>query len=126
MNEERLQILKMVQQGTITAEEAAKLLGALDDSARGPARDAPQGNARWIRVRITDQNTGKKKVNVNIPMGVAEAAVRLGARFGTHKVPEMGDLDLNEILTAVRTGNFGKVVDIDDAESGDHVEVYVE
>jgi hypothetical protein len=126
MNEERLQILKMVQQGTITAEEASKLLSALDDGARGPARDVPQGNARWIRVRITDQNTGKKKVNVNIPMGVAEAAVRLGARFGTHKVPEMGELDINEIMAAIRSGNQGKIVDIDDEETGDHVEVSVD
>ena len=54
--EERLRILKMIEEGTITAEEGAGLLSAVAESAskKKPAR----GDAvppRWFRVRVTDR-----------------------------------------------------------------------
>ena len=126
MNEERMQILKMVQDGVITAEEAAKLLAALEDRGRDGVRGPGDGKSRWFRVRVTDLKTGKRKVNVNIPMGLVEVGARLGARFGAKTDAELGDLDLKGILDMVRAGADGKLVDIDDDEEGEHVEVYVE
>ena len=126
MNDDRMQVLKMVQEGKITPEEAAKLLSALEDGNRPPGRPAADGKKRWFRVRITDLKTGKRKVNVNIPMGLVDVGMRLGARFGERRVPEMGEIDYKELMEAVRSGAEGKLVDIDDEESGDHVEVYVE
>ena len=60
--EERMQILKMIQEGKITADEGAKLLEALNASAktekRPPAPPPPPGmpgsDSRWFRVRVTD------------------------------------------------------------------------
>lgn len=126
MNDDKMQVLKMLQEGKITAEEAAKLLSALDDGVRAPGGPASGGKGRWVRVRVTDGRTGKKKVNVNIPMGLVEVGARLGARFGDKKMPELGEIDLKEIMEAVRSGAEGKLVDIDDEETGDHVEVYVD
>lgn len=126
MNDERMQILKMVQEGTITAEEAAKLLSALDAGAKeqaGPNRD---GKNRWFRVRVTDLQSGKRKVNVNIPMGLMEVGARMGMRFGARHGNEMGDLNLAEILNMVRDGAQGKLVDVEDEEDGEHVEVFVD
>ncbi len=126
MNDERMQILKMVQEGTITAEEAAKLLSALDAGTKeqaGPNRD---GKNRWFRVRVTDLQTGKRKVNVNIPMGLMEVGARMGMRFGARHGAEMGDLNLAEILNMVRDGAQGKLVDVEDEEDGEHVEVFVD
>jgi hypothetical protein len=125
MNDERMQILKMVQDGTITAEEAAKLLSALEAGAKEPPGSTRDGKNRWIRVRVTDLQTGKRKVNVNIPLGLAEIGARMGMRFGA-RGGEMGDVNLTEILTMVRDGTQGKLVDVEDEEDGEHVEVYVD
>ncbi|HJX38132.1 MAG TPA: hypothetical protein VJ714_06015, partial [Anaerolineae bacterium] len=77
-DEERLQILKMIEGGQITAEEGAKLLAALEEPSR---REKPSGSPRWFRVRVTDINTGKQKVNVNLPLTVLDLGAKIGAKF---------------------------------------------
>lgn len=119
--EERMQILKMIQEGKISAEEGARLLGALGKKSSAPA--APGGQAaRWFRVRVTDMNTGKRKVSVNIPMGLVNVGIKMGARF----VPESADIDLEEIAEQIRSGAHGKIIDVTDEESGELVEVFIE
>jgi hypothetical protein len=126
--EERMQILKMIQEGKITAEEGAKLLQALSASSKPdkrppapPPAGAP-GDPRWFRVRVTDTRTGKNKVNVNIPMGLVNVGLKMGARF----TPNMEGVNFEEIMTAIKSGASGKVMDVTDEESGEHVEIYVE
>ncbi|MEW6233671.1 MAG: hypothetical protein AB1566_15355, partial [Chloroflexota bacterium] len=77
-------------------------------------------------VRVTDMRTGKRKVNVNIPLGLAEIGARMGVRFGARRAAELGGLDLDEILDAIKSGTEGKIVDVEDEEHGEKVEVFVE
>ncbi len=128
--EERMQILKMIQEGKITADEGAKLLEALNVSSKTDKRPpappsmpgAPGGDARWFRVRVTDLHSGKNKVNVNIPMGLVNVGVKMGARFA----PNLEGVNLEEMMQAIRSGASGKIIDVTDEESGEHVEIYVE
>ncbi len=126
--EERMQILKMIQDGKITAEEGAKLLQALGASSKAdkrPPAPPPPGmtsDPRWFRVRVTDTRTGKNKVNVNIPMSLVNVGLKMGARF----TPNMEGVNFEEIMTAIKSGASGKVMDVTDEESGEHVEIYVE
>jgi len=119
--EERMKILKMVEEGKITAEEAARLLTAL---ARSDRRRSASGSeeARWLRVQVTDIESGKQSVNVTLPMSLVNVGLRMGARF----VPEMDGLQMEEIAQAVREGATGKIIDIDDLDEGQHVEVYLD
>ena len=119
--EERMKILKMVEEGKISAEEAARLLGALGRNDRKVAPEA-EGEARWLRVRVTDFETGKPSVNVTLPLSLVSVGLRMGARF----VPEMDGLQMEEIAAAIREGITGKIIDIDDMDEGQHVEVYLE
>jgi len=119
--EERMRILQMIQEGKVTAEEGAKLLQALG-SSRQSAPPTPKRDPRTLRVRITDLGTGKTKVNVNIPMGLVNVGVKLGARF----TPSSAEIDYDEIMDAIQSGASGKLVDLEDLESGEHVEVWVE
>jgi hypothetical protein len=128
-SEERMRILQMIQEGKITAEEGAKLLEALGKSKKPPVPPlpprpphAPGRDARLLRVRITDLKTGKTKVNVNIPMGLVNVGIRLGARF----MPTSADVDLDEIMAAIDAGTTGKVVDVEEVEEGERVEVWIE
>jgi hypothetical protein len=121
-NEERMQVLKMIENRQITAAEGAKLLEAID-TASGKEQQAAAGRApRWFRVRITDKLTGKPKVNVNIPMGLVNVGMRMGAKFA----PDMAGLDLDEVMQAVKHGAQGKIIEVDNEEEAEHVEIYVE
>jgi hypothetical protein len=122
LKEERLQILKMIESGTITADEGAKLLAALEEGASKSERPEAPGQARWMRIRVTDLKTGRAKVNVNLPMGLVNFGMKMGARFA----PEMENLDLNEIMQAIQEGAQGKLVEVEDEEDNERVQIYVE
>jgi hypothetical protein len=118
---ERMQILKMIQEGKVSPEEGARLLSALGTKPSHPA--APSGaDARWFRVRVTDTESGKNKVNINIPMGLVNVGMRMGARF----VPENSDINLEELFEQIRSGAHGKIIEVIDDESGEHVEIFIE
>ena len=127
--EERMKILKMVEDGKVTAEDGAKLLAALDDSRKTaprppmpPPAPGTTASGRWLRIRVTDVNTGRPKVNVNIPMGLVNVGLKMGAKFA----PEVDGLDVQQITEAINSGMTGKIIDVMDEEDGEHVEIYVE
>jgi hypothetical protein len=122
--EERMQILRMIEEGKITASEGADLLRALESSDRGMANEPLKGTSkpRWFRVRVTDINSGRKKVDVNIPMGLVNVGIKMGAKFA----PEIEGEQFETIMEAVRSGQQGKIMDVYDEEDGEHVEIFVE
>ncbi len=123
--EERMQILSMVAEGKITAEEGAKLLAALEpDKKAKPVVRAPEAPSepRWFRVRVTDLRTGKAKVSVNLPFGLVDVGMRMGARFA----PELENIDMAQIVEQVKAGGQGKIVEVEDEEDGERVEIYIE
>lgn len=122
--EERLQILKMIEQGKITASEGAELLRALEQDTQTPKTEPLRGasSPRWFRVRVTDMKSGRNKVNVNLPMGLVNVGIKMGARFA----PEMEGANYDQIMQAVRSGQQGKILDITNDEDGERVEIFVE
>jgi len=119
--EERAQILKMVENGTITAEEAAKLLDAIEEAPTHEGQEG-KGRARWFRVRVTDTTTGRTRANINIPVGLLNIGMRMGAKYA----PNMSEDDMEQVLKAIKDGTLGKIIDVMDSEEGEHVEIYVE
>lgn len=121
-SEERMKILKMLEEGKITADEAARLIRALTKSKSERTTNLSEASQRWLRVRVTDLQGERTSVNVNLPMDLVNVGLRMGARFS----PEMEGLDIDEISDALRQGLTGKIVDVIDEEEGQRVEVYVE
>jgi hypothetical protein len=141
-SEERLQILRMVQEGKISAEEGMHLLEALANpparteaptpAAPLPSSSMPQTPAsaespslrtpRWFRVRVTDTSTGKVRVNVRLPITVVNAGMKMGARFS----PEVEGLKIDDLSALINSGTIGQIVDVFDEEDGEHVEVFLE
>jgi hypothetical protein len=123
--EERMRILDMVAQSKISAEEGAKLLAALSEGEkkREPPRKMGQPSTpRWFRVRVTDLESGRDKVNVNLPMSLVDVGTRMGARFA----PELEDMDVHEIMMQIKSGAQGKIIEVEDVDEGERVEIYVE
>jgi hypothetical protein len=124
--DERVKILNMIAEGKITAEEGAQLLSALRTADRRPAAGGVpgtvSGNARFLRVRVSDSNTGRVKANINIPMSLLHVAVRIGARFA----PDLEGLDFGEVMEIINTGARGKIIEVSDEDDGERVEIYAE
>jgi hypothetical protein len=120
-SEERMQILKMIENKQITAEEGSKLLEAVEAGAK--ERPASGGaKPRWFRVHVTDAHSGRKKVDVNIPLGLVNVGMRMGAKFA----PDMSGIEVSEIIEAIKQGAQGKIIDVQDDEDGERVEIFVE
>jgi len=123
--EERMQILKMVSEKKITAEEGARLLSALEPDKKREQRVVMVGapsSPRWFRIRVTDLETGKSKVNVNLPMSLVNVGIKMGARFA----PEVEGVDFDEVVEQIKSGAQGKIIDVEDVQDGERVEIYVE
>ncbi len=119
--EERMKILKMIEEGKVSAEEGAKLLAALA-SANRPSGGLSASGAKWLRVRVTEVNTGRSKATVQIPISLMEAGMKIGAHFA----PEIDGVNMDQLMEALRTGMTGKIIDVTDDEDGEHVEIFVE
>jgi hypothetical protein len=123
--DERMMILKMIEEGTVSADEGARLLSSVDKGEEVPSkRLSPRGKggAKWFRVRVTDTNTGKSKATVSLPLALMDWGLRVGAQFA----PEVGSIDLDELSQILSQGLEGKIVDVLDEEDGEHVEIYIE
>ncbi len=122
--EERMQILKMIEEGKISASEGTDLLRALDQDGVKHRSEPVKGasSPRWFRVRITDIRSGKSKVSVNIPMGLVNAGIKMGARFA----PDLEGVDFDELTEMINSGAQGKIMDVVDNEEGERVEIFVE
>ena len=86
MGEHRRQILQMVSEGKISADEAERLIAA---SEEGPAvkgavfsgEPSTKARPKYLRVQVDSEDShggeGPTKVNVRVPMQLLRAGVRL-------------------------------------------------
>lgn len=79
--DEKLKILKMVEQGTISSEEAHNLLEALESK---PLDE--KGKGKWLKVKVVEQGT--QKVNVRIPIKLIKVLARAGGKININLPPE--------------------------------------
>jgi hypothetical protein len=82
MSENRMKILQMLATGQITAEEAERLIAALQTE---PTASAANGGVnpkpKYLRVVVSDQNSqgDPVKVNVRVPMQLLRYGVKLAS-----------------------------------------------
>ena len=123
MREERLEILGLLEAGTITADESATLLDALDRAALPPVNSGTAAlrgaEARLVRIRVTESTTGRAVVNLAFPLGLIKSGLDIASQFVPDYLPKV-----DAIREAVTGGFRGSLVDIDDG--GDRVEIIVE
>ena len=101
MNENRRQILEMLAAGKITADEAERLIAALEDAGPAgngsPGQDAPRkSKPKYLRVLVeADEsmtgNKGLTTVNVRVPMQLLRAGVRLASLIPAQAHDQLDD-----------------------------------
>ena len=125
--DERLRILKMVEDGTITAEQAAELMKAMgvEEESQVPAKSKAGYDKKMFRI-IVDSVDGDK-VSVQFPVGAIKKILKV-----TGKLPiadkDLQGVDLEQMMDAISEcldeeieGDFVNV----DAADGTTVRVYV-
>jgi SHOCT-like domain len=128
------QVLRLVAEGRLTADEAAPILAALDQTAPSAAGDgrsagttgatgaaggeAPTGSGaepgatgrpetgRATSLRIEVNEAGRSVVNLRLPIAVG--------RFALDRVPGLSSDQIERVREALRSGLNGPVLEVDD------------
>ncbi|SDZ38451.1 hypothetical protein SAMN05660462_02964 [Proteiniborus ethanoligenes] len=121
LREEKMQILKMIEDGKINSKDGIELLSALEEKENLPMPKS----SKWLRIKVFDPEDNTK-VNVNVPI----ALIDVGLKFATKVSPELKNSDLNgidfnEIVEMIKSGAEGKIVDVESGD-GERVEIVVE
>jgi hypothetical protein len=134
MNENRRQILEMLSTGKITADEAERLIAALESGPvttegehtgsipgpNGAAASAVKSRAKYLRVLVEadEQMTGMKgptSVNIRVPMQLLRAGVRLASLIPAQAHSQL-DKALNRhgvplTLSQIKPENLEELID---------------
>ncbi len=108
----------MLEEKKISAEEAARLLDALNTG------DEDYKN-RFLKVRVWEAGSEKAKVNVTLPLSLVKWGLKMAPEHAKAKIAD-ADIDLKLVGEALEKGVTGKIVEVDDDEKGEHVEVWLE
>jgi hypothetical protein len=83
MNEQRRQVLQMLTEGKITADEAERLIDALERQQPEPAPRATTSRPKYLRVVVNSVDDaggdGASRVNIRVPLQLLRAGVRLAS-----------------------------------------------
>ena len=82
MNENRRQILQMLAEGKISADEAERLISAVEEPSATKSSDVGgKDRPKYLRVQVDSEDggghDGPTKVNVRVPMQLLRAGVKL-------------------------------------------------
>jgi hypothetical protein len=123
MSDDRLRVLEMIQNKTITAAEGADLLKALD-KADDNLKPVSQKNAfKMFKIKVISADGDK--VNVQIPVEFAKIALTSGKGFMKFDQIDDLNLDIDAILEMIESGMLGELVDVESAD-GDIVKIVIE
>lgn len=122
---EKLKILKMLEEGKIKADEAARLLEAVGErgAEAGAGPSGPSERGKTLHVRVFKEGSERPKVNVNIPLSLARWALRFAPEDAKAR---MGDREiaLDDLSTLLDEGT-GEIITVQDEEKGERVEISI-
>lgn len=121
-------VLQLVANGRLTADEAAPILEALGIGRDGPEDEAAlsddaiamgssQGpGPRALRIEVSE--SGHKVVNLRVPLALG--------RIALDRVPGLSADNITRIREALDVGMTGPILVVDDGADGDAVRIVLE
>ena len=121
MNEQRRQILQMLTEGKITADEAERLINALErEQPESPpgAASRPKPRPKYLRVVVSWADSGGDgpgRVNVRVPLQLLRAGVRLASLIPPQALTKVNaELDKSGVpidLTQLKPQQLEELID---------------
>jgi hypothetical protein len=107
------QVLRLVSEGRLSAEEAAPILDALEaqraaPEAAGAASRATETGARFARIEVLE--LGRKAVDLRIPLSLGRMAIA--------SIPGLSGTYATQLKEAIARGVPGPILDIADEDGG--------
>ena len=128
------EVLRLVADGWLTAEEAAPVIDALqavgmagDDSADsadaneaagGGAAGRPGSTSRPRALRLEISEDGRKVVNLRVPIALG--------RMGIDRIPGLSTDNVSRIRQALDEGFTGPILAVDEDDEGNGVRIILE
>lgn len=124
-SQEKLEILNMIKEGSITPEQGVRLIEALDRSEKKePSSETGKDELRWLSIELKSKTSGEYKnlTPIRIPMSL----IRLFFRF----IPKESSLpgsesSLEEILNMLERGKPIELL-TDEGEEGRKLRIIAE
>jgi hypothetical protein len=122
MNEQRRQILQMLAEGKVTADEAERLIDAIEREQPAPpagAASGPKARPRYLRVVVSSEDNfggdGPGRVNVRVPLQLLRAGVRLATLIPPQALAKVNaELDRSGVpidLTQLKPQQLEELID---------------
>lgn len=131
--ENKKRILKMVEEGKLSAEEAIKLLDVLDSNENSDIvlkdeivedddffnikNDGQKGKMLFVRVKGKDGS----KVKVNMPLEFIKIMGGIGVMYSNEL--EKYNIDIAKLMDAIDNGLVGRIVEVEDGNDKVIVEI---
>jgi len=124
MNEHRRQVLQMLSEGKINADEAERLISALEEPSAGKPSENGSGSEgktrpKYLRVQVDSEDDGghdgPTKVNVRVPMQLLRAGVKLAGLIPAQALHRANDAIHEQgipfDLTKIKPENLEELID---------------
>jgi hypothetical protein len=123
LKEERMKILGLLSSGIITADDAERLLSAMDRPEKSFAEQTvvtgKKAPFRMLRIYVDSKDGDVVKIQIPIEF----AKLLKTGKFNINL--EKNDIDIDSILEMINAGSVGELVNIESAD-GDIVKIVVE
>lgn len=128
MNEEITRILKMVEDGKLTADKAKTLMDALGQEETAVIIKPTNYEDQYLRVKVNSQ--AGDMVNVQLPIKVIKEVLKVTGKLPVISEKINGtDIDIeqmvNTIISCLNSEVMGEIVNISSA-NGDTVKIVIE
>ncbi len=113
----------LLSAGFLLAEGNHNDLQAIKKAVKKDEKRIESGEAKWLKVLVTDERSGEDKVRITLPLSLLELLIRHDSpdcRIGR----DVYDLDLREILAELK--KLGPMVVIEVMENDETVKIWLE
>lgn len=123
LKEERMKILDLLSKGIIKADEAEKLLAALNSDSDEPEIIMPaKKKDQFKMLKVLVDSADGDEVRIELPI---EFAKLLKNKKLTHINEDDFDIDIDMLIQMINSGVVGEIVNVKSAD-GDIVKIIVE
>lgn len=129
MNEEISMILKMVEDGKISADKAKELIDALESKSKNTEAIVPKKyEDKFLRVEVLSHEGDK--VNVKLPVKIIKEVIKITGKLPiSTSIEGMNGINIDELMNTIVScldnEVMGEIVDVCSNE-GDSVKVVIE
>lgn len=126
MENEKNRILKMVEAGKLSADEAFKLMDAMNNPAPMEViGKETTSKARFLKIRVFDKNRQKAKVNITLPLFLVRGLSKLIPHSAQVQLNEK-NINLEQIMSLIDQAAGTKLIEVDDDDENERVEIFIE